>query len=110
MLNIKKRNRHTTKEFRNGAKLRAWERKNRIEDFNLKWKEKEELHNIQTEQSYLMTLIMQRGQEIKPQLKEINQKRTELAKKLQLTQIEYNKIKQKRNIHRRGERKKILEQ
>ena len=110
VIKIKERNNYGLREFRNGGKLRAWERKNQDEDFTLKWKEKEDLHNIRAEQTYFNTMIMQGGEGLKANLKEFNMKIAELGKQQRLTQIEYNKIKQKNNLTRRQERKKILEQ
>lgn len=104
------RNRNTVKEFFHGEKLRAWERDNLNNDFKLKWDEQEELHKLNAEQTYYSTLLMQASQGGTAKQQDIMAKVAEINKQNQLIKIKYYSIRQKNNINRRTERKKLLGQ
>jgi len=103
------RNLRTIREFKNGGKLREWELKNFDEDFHLKWEEKRELQKLQSQQTFYNALLMQSAQGAEINQQEIIAKFAELAKQTKLIKIQFNKIRKKKSIIRRGERKKILE-
>jgi hypothetical protein len=98
------------KEFRNGEKLRAWERKNLDEAFKLKWDEKEEGHKLNIEQTFYNSLLLQANQGAKINQQDIMAKFAEINKQNQLIKIKYRKVRQQNNIKRREEKKKILSQ
>ncbi|UCE63798.1 MAG: hypothetical protein JSU59_01160 [Nitrospirota bacterium] len=110
VVKLKERNLRTLKEFRNGEKLRAWERKNLEEDFKLKWDEKEEVHKLNIEQTFYNTLLLQSSQGTETNQQDIMAKFAEINKQNQLIKIKYRKIRQQNSIKRREEKKKILGQ
>lgn len=104
---IHTRNSQNVREFKNGGKLREWERKNLDKDFQLKWEEKRELHAIESQQTFYNSLLMQsaQGAEVNPQ--DIMAKFAELSKQTKLVKIKYQTIRKKNSITRRGEKKKL---
>ena len=104
---IHTRNSQIVREFKNGKKLREWERKNFDKDFQLKWEEKRELHAIESQQTFFNSLLMQsaQGAEVNPQ--DIMAKFAELSKQTKLVKIKYQTIRKKNSITRRGEKKKL---
>ena len=110
VVKLKERNLRTLKEFRNGEKLRAWERKNLEEDFKLKWDEKEEVHTLNIEQTFYNSLLLQASQGAEINQQDIMAKFAEINKQNQLIKIKYRKVRQQNNIKRREEKKKILSQ
>ncbi len=107
---IHTQNIRTIREFKNGRALREWESKNLEEDFQLKWQEKRELHDIQSQLTFFNSLLMQAAQGGEVSQQEIMAKFTELGKQNKLVRIKYNSIKKKNSIKRRIEKKKIQEQ
>ncbi len=104
---IHTRNSQIVREFKNGRKLREWERKNFDKDFQLKWEEKRELHVIESQQTFFNSLLMQsaQGAEVNPQ--DIMAKFAELSKQTKLVKIKYQTIRKKNSITRHGEKKKL---
>jgi hypothetical protein len=89
-------------------KLRKWRIQNQIEDFELRWRENEERHQIDCQASSYNTLIMYSGENITEAAKrECLSKLSELDKKKQLITIKYKKIKKQNIINRKSEEKKI---
>ena len=104
---IKERNQYTISEFEYGATLRAWEIKNREEDFELTWQEKAEEHALGAEQIFYNSLLMQSGQDGAVVQQEFLSRLAELNKEKQLIKIKYKKISDQNRIKRREEKKKI---
>lgn len=104
---IKERNQYTISEFEYGATLRAWEIKNREEDFELTWQEKAEEHALGAEQMFYNSLLMQSGQDGAVAQQEFLSRLAELNKETQLIKIKYKKISDQNRIKRREEKKKI---
>ncbi|MGD8951878.1 MAG: hypothetical protein PVG62_14105 [Desulfobacterales bacterium] len=104
---IKERNQYTISEFEYGATLRAWEIKNREEDFELTWQEKAEEHALGAEQMFYNSLLMQSGQDGAVAQQEFLSRLAELNKEKQLIKIKYKKISDQNRIKRREEKKKI---
>ena len=107
---IHSQNIRTIREFKNGRALREWESKNLEKDFQLKWQEKRELHDIQSQLTFFNSLLMQAAQGGEVSQQEIMAKFTELGKQNKLVKIKYNTINKKNSIKRRIEKKKIQEQ
>ena len=108
VVKLEQRNSKALSEFRNGAKLREWEIRNLDEDFKLAWDEKAELHALESEQVFYNTLFMQAAQEQQVDQQKVFAQIAELNEKQKLINIEYQKIRDKRRITRREERKSIL--
>ena len=106
---IHQRNLKIIREFKTGQKLREWELQNSHEDFQLHWKEKRELHELEVQQQFTNSLLMRpaQGAEIKQQ--EIMAKFAEIAKQNKLVKIKYDTLRKKNTIKRREEKKKLLE-
>lgn len=105
---IQARNLKTVSEFSNGEKIREWERRNMDEDFRLKWEEKSELHQVESQQTISNTLmLMTQGQKVEQG--DIMGQYAELAKKNKLIKIKYDGIRKKNSINRREELKKLRE-
>lgn len=107
---IRERNLQTVSEFRNGETIRAWERRNMDEDFALKWEEKSELHEVESQQTLTNTLMLQMTQGQKVEHGDIMAQYAELAKKNNLIKIQYDQIRKKHAINRREEKKKLQAQ
>ncbi len=105
---LEERNRKTTSEFRNGAKLRQWEIDNLNEDFELTWQEKAEIHALDAEQTIVNSMMTGYGQGGQVDSQQAMAKIRELGQKQQKIKIEYRKQRDKNRIERREERKKIL--
>ncbi|MGD9849727.1 MAG: hypothetical protein AB7T38_00535 [Nitrospirales bacterium] len=104
---IRTRNLQTVSEFRNGEKIREWERRNMEEDFALKWEEKSELHEVESQQTITNTFMLQMTQGQKVDHGDIMAQYAELAKKNKLIKIKYDQIRKKNTINRREEKKKL---
>ncbi len=107
---IHQSNRQVVREFKNGGKIRAWELKNLEEDFQLEWTEKQELQDLESQQMFFTSFLMQptQGQEVNQQ--EIMAKFAEIAKQNKLVKIKYNTTRKKNSITRREEKKKLQEE
>ncbi|MDH3713447.1 MAG: hypothetical protein OET44_06310 [Gammaproteobacteria bacterium] len=104
---LKERNLRTVAEFANGEKLRAWELGNLEQDFQLQWREKAELHAVNSETLLHNTMLMQATQGGEVDQQEIMARMTELNKKNQQIKIEYKKIRDQNRIKRREEKRKL---
>jgi len=106
---IHQRNLKIIREFKNGGKLREWERKNLDDDFELQWQEKRELHALESQQMFFNSLLMQSAQGAEVNQQEIMTKFAELGKQTKLVKIKFDKIRKKESIIRRGEKKNLQE-
>ena len=106
---IHQRNQKIIQEFRTGQKLREWELQNFDEDFQLQWKEKRELHELETQQQFFNSLLMQPAQGAEVKQQDIMAKFAEIAKQNKLVKIKYDTIRKKNSITRREEKKKLQE-
>ncbi|MDR4493422.1 MAG: hypothetical protein R3B74_03180 [Nitrospirales bacterium] len=80
------------------------------EDFALKWEEKSELHEVESQQTITNTFMLQMTQGQKVEQGDIMAQYAELAKKNKLIKIKYDQIRKKNTINRREEKKKLQEQ
>jgi len=106
---IHTRNLQIIREFKNGAKLREWELNNMDEDFQLTWKEKRELHTLESQQMFFNNFLMLSVQGAEINQQEIMAKFAELGEQTKLVKIKYDTIRKKNSIIRRGEKKKLQE-
>ena len=104
---LKERNAKTVARFRNGAKLRAWERENLDEDFRLAWEEKRELQELESRQSLFGALMLQAGEGKEADRQSLMDRMAELNKEQQLIRIKYDRIRKENVIKRREERRKL---
>jgi len=104
---IQERHLQIVSEFKNGEKLREWERGNLEEDFNLTWDEKSELQELESQQSFFNTLLLQAAQGEKVDQQPLLDHFAELAKKRKLIQIKYQQIRKTNQIKRREEKKTL---
>jgi len=104
---IQERNLQIVSEFRNGGKLREWERGNLEEDFKLTWAEKSELQKLETQQTFFNTLLMQSAQGERVEQQHIMDQFADLAKEQKLIKIKYDQIRKTNQIKRREEKKKL---
>lgn len=104
------RNLQIVREFKNGGKLREWERNNLDKDFELQWQEKRELHTIESQQMFVNNLLMQAAQGAEVNQQEIMAKFAELGKQTKLVKIKYDTMRKKNSIIRRQEQKKLQEE
>lgn len=108
VVRLKERNEKLLSEFRTGTALRNWELANLQEDFELTWREKDELRAIDAQAPLFNPLFVpedQRGPEAQQKLMASI---TEAQKQKQLVKIEYDKLESQEKITRTEERKKIL--
>ncbi len=104
---IKQRNLRTVAEFANGAELRAWQLRNLEEDFELKWQEQAELHEVNSQLSFYNMFTLQAAQGGELDQQQMMARVTELSKQTQLIRIKYNKTRQQNRIRRGEERRKL---
>jgi hypothetical protein len=104
---IHQRHHKIIQEFRNGQKLREWELQNFDEDFQLQWKEKRELHELETQQQFFNSFLMQPAQGTEVKQQDVMAKFAEIAKQNKLVKIKYDTIRKKNSITRREEKKKL---
>ena len=95
------------REYRNGKPLRDWELQNMEEDFTLQWAEKEEIHNIQSEQTFYNSLMMTASRGEKVDQNELMNRIAEISKEVQLIRIKYGETKKKNQILRNKKRREL---
>jgi len=98
-------------EFKQGQALREWEIENKREDFRLKTEKARELHALNSEQSWINSLMFSpqgAGQTDAERQREFTNKLAEISRKTQEINIKYNKLKKQNNIRRGEERRKIM--
>jgi hypothetical protein len=104
---IAERNARQLAPYRNGQRLREWERANAEEDFRLKWEEDAERQALTAQHSVYGALLQPAQGEAAGQA--YMERAAELAEQQRLIQIRYQQIKQENTIKRREEKKRILE-
>jgi hypothetical protein len=82
---------------------------NMDEDFQLTWKEKRELHTLESQQMFFNNFLMLSVQGAEINQQEIMAKFAELGEQTKLVKIKYDTIRKKNSIIRRGEKKKLQE-
>jgi len=104
---MRDRNAGTLSKYANGERLRAWERANLEEDFELQWAERDELRELDSQHAFVNTMMLQAGQaeEASPQL--LMDQLAELNQQQQLIKIKYEQIRKENTIKRREERKRM---
>ncbi len=93
-------------EFVDGGKVREWEIRNAREDFELEWQQKEEMHELSTEQLYFSSVALLRGDAQSQQ--ELAGKLAELTKQSRMIGIKYAKLREQNHIRRNEERRVLL--
>ena len=104
---IAERNAKLLATYRNGQRLRDWERANAEEDFRLQWEEDAERQAITAQHSVYGMLLQPAQGEAAGQA--FMERAAELAEQDRLIQIRYQQIKQENGIKRREEKKRILD-
>ena len=104
---IYERNRRTLREYRNGKALRDWELTNMEEDFKLKWQEKEEIHKVQSEQTFYNSLMMTASTGDKVDQKDLMNRIAEMGKKIQIIRIDAGETKKKNHLLRAKKRREL---
>lgn len=104
---IAERNAQLLASYRNGQRLREWERANAEEDFRLQWEEDAERQAITAQHSVYGMLLQPAQGEAAGQA--FMERAAELAEQERLIQIRYQQIKQENAIKRREEKKRILD-
>ncbi|MFO7642339.1 MAG: hypothetical protein R6X17_14085, partial [Candidatus Competibacteraceae bacterium] len=104
---IQERNAGTLSKYANGEPLRAWERANLEEDFQLQWAERDELREPDSQHAFVNTMMLQVGQaeEASPRL--LMDRLAEFNQQQQLIKIKYEQIRKENTIKRREERKRL---
>ncbi|MFU8765216.1 MAG: hypothetical protein ACNA7T_11865 [Haliea sp.] len=105
--NIAERNARQLAAYRNGQRLREWERANVEEDFRLQWEEAAERQALTAQHSVYGMLLQPAQGEAAGQA--FMERAAELAEQERLIQIRYQQIKQENAIKRREEKKRILD-
>jgi hypothetical protein len=98
-------------EFKHGKELRAWEIENKREDFRLKAEKARELHALNSEQTWINSLMFSPqgdAQTDAARRQEFTDKLAEISRKTQEINIKYNKLNKQNNIKRSEERRKIM--
>jgi hypothetical protein len=94
-------------EFLYGKELREWEIANKREDFELKSEKEKALHELNSEQTWLNSLMFS-PQMDENERQDFMDKLAELRKKTQEINIDFNKRKKQNNLRRSNERRKIM--
>ena len=104
---IRDRNISTLSKYVTGERLRAWERANLEEDFQLQWAERDELRELDSQNAFVNTMMLQAGrtEEASPQL--LMERLAELNQQQQLIKIKYEQTRKENTIKRREERKRL---
>ncbi|MEQ9004132.1 MAG: hypothetical protein RIE74_11255, partial [Pseudomonadales bacterium] len=92
-------------EYRNGARLRDWERANRDADFELDWQERAELHALQSQQSLFNAFMVQPDAGADFDRQAYLDRLAENAEQQRLIKIRYEQIKRENDIRRREEKR-----
>lgn len=105
---INKNNRGIPRKFERDEKIREWRIQNLTADFNLRCRENEERHKIDSEiMLYDALIIYSKKNATGTAQREYLSKLSDLDKKKALIRIKYEKIKEQNIIKRRAEEKKI---
>jgi hypothetical protein len=103
-----KSNQRQLAEFTNGAKLREWEMGNKREDFKLKWQKKNELHAINSEQSFFNSMFFTPDGNSPAKQQDMSKRMADISKRNRMINIKYKKISDQSRIKRSEERRKII--
>jgi hypothetical protein len=101
----RERNAATLSKYVNGERLRAWERANLEEDFQLLWAERDELRELDSQNAFFSTMMLQAGQGEEADPQALMERLSELRQQEQLIKIKYQQIRRENTIKRREERK-----
>lgn len=104
---LREQNRKLISEVRAGARLREWEMENLQEDFELEWREKRELQELEDGQVFYNTLLMRGQQDGEFDRQALISHVAELTRERELIRIKYDKIRKQNHIKRREERREI---
>lgn len=108
VVKIAERNAKLLAPYRNGKRLREWERANREEDFRLRWEEEAERQALNMQHEFYSGLL-QPAQADATAGQNLMQRAAELAEQERLIQIRFQQIRRENSIKRREEKKQILE-
>jgi hypothetical protein len=98
-------------EFKHGKELREWEIENNREDFRLKAEKAQELHTLNSKQTWINSLMLSsqgNAQTDAEHRQKFTDKLTEISRKTKEINIKYNKLNKQNNIKRSEERRKIM--
>lgn len=93
-----------------GSELRAWERANRQQDFELDWQERTELQELESQQTLFSAFMMpvSTGEAVDQQ--DYMNRLAELNEQQRLIKIRYQQIQRENTIRRREEKRAMLAQ
>jgi len=95
-------------EFIYGARLRDWEMANKQEDFKLLWQKKNEMQEVNNEQTFYNSLLFQSTGNTATDQQAISKRIAEYSKQIRLINIKYKKFSDENRIKRRQQKKKIM--
>lgn len=101
------KNQRLLNEFLIGAELREWEIGNLKEDFDLQWRQKEELHNLNAEQVYYSMFSFAGIADNQPNQQQLSERLAEMTTQNKLINIKYQKLKEQNKVKRREKQRLI---
>jgi hypothetical protein len=93
-----------------GSKLRAWERANRQQDFELDWQERAELQELEAQQTLFSAFMMPVSTGEAVDQEDYMTRLADLNEQQRLIKIRYEQIQRENSIRRREERRAMLAQ
>lgn len=93
--------------FRNGERLRAWERSNLEEDFELDWQERSELQALESQQTFFNFFLMQSAAAEGFDQQAYVERLADIAEQQRLVKIRYEQIRRENQIKRREEKRAL---
>jgi hypothetical protein len=104
---ISERNARLLAKYRNGEALRRWERDNTEQDHRLQWAEREELHQLESQQALFNRILLEAASEQPQDPQAFADQIAELSRQQQQIRIKYQQQRQENTIRRREERKQF---
>lgn len=104
---LREQNLRLISDIQTGARLREWEMENLRQDFEMTWRKKSELQELEDGQVFYNALLMREQQDGEIDRQSFMSHIAELTKERELIRIKYEKIEKQNQIKRREERREI---
>ncbi|NHA14675.1 hypothetical protein [Thioalkalivibrio sp. XN279] len=93
--------------FRNGERLRAWERANLEQDFALDWQERSELQALESQQTFFNAFLMQSAEAGAFDQQAYVERLADITEQQRLIKIRYEQVRRENQIKRREEKRAL---
>lgn len=93
--------------FRNGERLRAWERANLEQDFELDWQERSELQALESQQTFFNAFLLQSAETGAFDQQAYVERLADITEQQRLIKIRFEQVRRENQIKRREEKRAL---